>query len=261
MRKLRPDGFAAALIAALVVFGPSGSGRADSGDRDYLWKIVTLKCLRHLAKSEPPVPCDAIDTSQGWERGLALLKDHDGPGQMLAVPTHPVSGIEDAALLTPEEPNYFAMARMARPHVAFHLRRPLRPEAVAIVVNAQTTRSQDQLHLRLDCLAPSVAATLAASGADIASRWAPMTAPLQGRTFLARQLTPEEVAGASPFRWLADGVEGARADMAHWSIAMIDAGIAGRSGELLLAIKAEAPGAPDAEALVDHSCALAAASP
>lgn len=261
MRRRWLFGHATALAVVLLGLGLGEPALAQSGDRDYLWKIVTLKCLRHLAKSEPPVPCDAIDISQGWERGLALLKDHDGPGEMLALPTHPVSGIEDPALLTSEEPNYFAMARMARPNVAFHLRHALRPEVVAIAVNAQPNRSQDQLHLRLDCLDPKVVATLVAAGAEIDSHWAPMQTPLQGRLFMARKLSPTDLSRASPFRWLADGVEGARADMAHWSIAMIDAAIVGDAGEILLATKVDAPAALDAESLEDHGCSIATASP
>src|SRR5882724_7838154 len=91
-------------------------------DRNMLWNIVNLKCLRHLTKSEAPIPCDSVDISAGWDRGVALLKDMNGPGRMLAIPTHVVTGIEDPALLASDEPNYFAAAWAARANVQFHLR-------------------------------------------------------------------------------------------------------------------------------------------
>src|SRR5262249_38758343 len=83
-------------------------------DRNLLWNIVNFKCMRHLTKSEAPIPCDSVDVSAGWDRGVALLKDFDGSARMLAIPTHRVTGIDDSALLTPEEPNYFASAWAAR---------------------------------------------------------------------------------------------------------------------------------------------------
>jgi hypothetical protein len=29
-------------------------------DRSLLWNIVNFKCLRHLTKSEAPIPCDSV---------------------------------------------------------------------------------------------------------------------------------------------------------------------------------------------------------
>src|SRR5271156_6876259 len=93
-------------IAALATFG----AQSAQADRDLLWNIVNFKCLRHLTKSEAPIPCDSVNVSTGWDRGVAYLKDFEGVARMLAIPTHRVTGIEDPVLLTPGEPNYFASA-------------------------------------------------------------------------------------------------------------------------------------------------------
>lgn len=249
-------GASAAFAVALAAFlcWTATDGRAQ--DRTNLWKLVAMKCLAHLSRAEAPIPCDAVDNSRGWDKGLAFLKDLSGAAQMLAIPTHPLSGIEDPALLTADEPNYFAMARPGRGNAVFHLRRPLKLEFIAIVANARANRAHDQFHLRIDCLNPVVVEALKTASAEIAASWAPMKTPLQGRIYWARKLSPDEVSGASPVRLLADGVDGAKTDLSEWSIAMIDAAVEGDKGELLLAIKSDRE-AGDAEALEDHSCAIA----
>src|ERR1700734_3990318 len=100
-------------------------------DRNQLWMIVSFKCMRHLAKSEAPIPCDAIDTTLGWDRGVALLKDGVGKARMLAVPTHPISGIEDPAVFAEGEPNYFAVAWSEQYAFPVRLHAPPPPGAVA----------------------------------------------------------------------------------------------------------------------------------
>ena len=127
-------------IAALATFG----AQSAQADRDLLWNIVNFKCLRHLTKSEAPIPCDSIDVSKGWDNGAALLKDFHGVARMLAIPTHRVTGIEDPTLLAPDEFNYFTAAWAARANVEFRLKHALPREAVAITVNSMVARSQDQ---------------------------------------------------------------------------------------------------------------------
>ena len=110
--------FGAAMSTALAA-------EPAEADRSHLWKLITLKCVRHLSKAEAPIPCDSIDVSKGWDHGVALLKASVGRGRMLAVATHAVTGIEDPGLLSPAEPDYFAVAWGARSNVIFHLGRNL----------------------------------------------------------------------------------------------------------------------------------------
>jgi CDP-diacylglycerol pyrophosphatase len=127
-------------------------------DRNLLWNIVNFKCLRHLTKSEAPIPCDSVDVSTGWDRGVAYLKDFDGVARMLAIPTHRVTGIEDPVLLSPGERNYFASAWAGRADVESRLGKELPREAMAITVDSMASRNQDPLHLRIDCIDKDVAA-------------------------------------------------------------------------------------------------------
>lgn len=246
------------LILAIAALGMSAAQPAPA-DRNLLWNIVNFKCLRHLTKSEAPIPCDSVDVSNGWDRGVAFLKDFDGVGRMLAIPTHRVSGIEDSVLLTPEEPNYFASAWGARGTVELRLRQQLPREAVAITVNSMVSRSQDQLHLRIDCIDKDVAIALASYSGALDAQWRPMTIDLKGRRYWARKL--DKLSNVSPFQLLADGIDGAKTEMGLWSLAAVGANFSGKPGFILLADRAEPAGGGHAEDLQDRDCAIARPKP
>jgi CDP-diacylglycerol pyrophosphatase len=247
-------------ISAIAALGVLAAQPAPT-DRNLLWSIVSFKCLRHLTKSEAPIPCDSVDVSKGWDRGVAFLKDFDGVGRMLAIPTHRVTGIEDSALLNPEEPNYFASAWGARGDVEFRLRRQLPREAVAITVNSMAARNQDQLHLRIDCIDKDVAAALASYSGALDTQWRPMTVDLKGRRYWARTLASDDLSDVSPFLLLANGIDGAKTEMGLWSLAAVGASFSRKPGFILLADRAEATGGGHADDLQDRDCAIARSKP
>ena len=245
------------VIAVLATF----AAQPAQADRNLLWNIVNLKCLRHLAKAEAPIPCDSIDVSKGWDNGAALLKDFHGVARMLAIPTHRVAGIEDPALLAPDEFNYFMAAWTARTNVEFRLKHALPREAVAITVNSMVARDQDQLHLQIDCLDKDVAAALASYSDALDAQWRPMTVELKGRRYWARKLDSEDLSDVSPFQLLAEGIDGARTEMGLWSLAAVGAVFSGKPGFILLADRADQTASGRAEVLQDHDCAIAGAKP
>jgi CDP-diacylglycerol pyrophosphatase len=251
--RVAPNWFWIAALATLAAF----TAQPACADRNTLWNVVTLKCLRHLSKSEAPIPCDSVDVSAGWDRGVALLKDATGAGRMLAIPTRVVTGIEDPALLAPDEPNYFALAWSARTNLAFHLRKALPREAIAITVDSMASRDQDQLHLRVDCVDKDVSAALA-SGADaFDTKWRPMTVAPKGRPYWIRRLDSDDFADQSPFRMLANEIDGAKAEMGRWSLAAIGANFAGKPGFILLADRGDAAETSHIDDLQDRDCAIA----
>jgi CDP-diacylglycerol pyrophosphatase len=244
-----------AVAASLLAAQPAHA------DRSLLWNVVTFKCLRHLTKSEAPIPCDSVDVADGWDHGVAYLKDSEGVVRMLAIPTHRVSGIDDASLLTAEEPNYFASAWAGRALVEHRLGRDLPREDFAVTVDSARTSGQDQLFLRIDCVDRDIAASLASYSARLETRWRVMTTDINGRPYWARKLDSTDLSDVSPFRLLADGIDGARGEMGLWSLAAVGADFDGRPGFILLAERAE----PGAEAhppgLQDPSCAIARSRP
>lgn len=244
-------------VAVAAAF-PAFAGESAQPDRNALWNIINLKCLRHLTKSEAPIPCDSVDVSPGWDRGLALLKDRIGRARMLAVPTRIVTGIEDPAVLSPDQPNYFAAAWGVRSSLDWRLGHKLPPEAIVIAVDSKPARDQDELHFAIDCLDKDVAATLAANASSLDDRWSRMSVPLKGRIYWARRLEPGDISGMSPFRLLADGLDGAKSDMGSWSLAVTQADVSGRPGLILLADRADASAGGRSSDLQDPACAIAA---
>jgi CDP-diacylglycerol pyrophosphatase len=241
-------------IAALAVL----AAQPALADRNLLWNIVNFKCLRHLTKSEAPIPCDSVDVSAGWDRGVALLKDSEGVARMLAIPTRQVNGIEDPALQTPEEPNYFALAWAAgRSAVEWRLRRHLPRDAIAITVDSMPASNQDQLYLRIDCIDKDVAASLASYSGALDTEWRTMTVDLKGRRYWVRKLESNDLSGVSPFQLLADGISGAKTEMGFWSLAVVGADFSGGPGFILLADHAEPTAGGHPEDLQDRDCAIA----
>jgi CDP-diacylglycerol pyrophosphatase len=198
-----------------------------------------------------------VDLTGGVDRGFALLKDLVGVAQMLAIPTRQLSGIEDPALLAPDAAPYFADAWAGRVRVEARLGQSLPREAVAVAVNSMVSRSQDELHLHIDCADKDVAAALEAYSPSLDDQWRPMTVALKGRHYWARRLDSADLTDASPFRLLADGIAGARQEMGLWSLAAVGAEFSGRPGFILLADHAELTAGGHAEDLQDHTCQIA----
>ena len=241
-------------VVALAGFLAAGPARAD---RDTLWHLVHDLCAPHQQAGEAPKPCDVVDLSNGEDRGVALLKDREGIAQYLAIPTRKIPGIEDPFILSPDAPNYFAFAWGNRGRLDAKVGAALPREAVAIAVNSALARSQDQLHLHLDCVRPDVMAALAADAKTFDDTWRAMAEPLNGRVYFARRLLSADLTDAKPFELLASGVEGAKDHMNYETLAVVGATFDGKPGFVLLADHAELAAGGHAEDIEDHACAVA----
>jgi CDP-diacylglycerol pyrophosphatase len=180
---------------------------------------------------------------------------------MLAIPTRRISGIEDPQMLAPDAPPVFADGWKAKAMVEARLDHPLPRQAVALALNSQWARSQDQLHVHVDCVAKPVAAALADYGPALDENWRAMTVPLAGRVYFARRLDSADLADADPIRLLADGLEGAKANLGAYSLAVVGATFHGKPGFILLADSSSLEGGGHAEDIQDHNCAIAHLAP
>lgn len=220
-----------------------------------LWRIVHDQCVVHQRQTHAPAPCLAVDLSGGEADGYALLKDRDGVAQVLLLPTARITGIEDPRWLAPGRPDYFALAWAARNEVESRLPHRVPDEDLSIAVNSIYGRSQDQLHLHIDCLSPAAAAALAQARLD--DRWRPLM--VGARRYLARHVA--DLRGPDdPVRLLARTEPGARALMGAWTLA---AAPAPQGGFTVLADRAD-PAHGDfasAEMIQDHACRLAVSPP
>jgi CDP-diacylglycerol pyrophosphatase len=204
-----------------------------------------------------PAPCALVDVHAG---GYAVLKDLEGATQYLLIPTVRVTGIEDPQLLRPGAPNYFAAAWRERAYTERAAGRSLPRDALSLAVNSPFSRSQNQLHIHIDCLRPDVRAVLRRRQGAVGDRWAPLGETLARHRYWAMRVVADALGGADPFQLLAAEKPGARAAMGRQTMVVAGAQLAdGRPGFILLNDQAD-PARGDragGEELQDHSCALA----
>jgi CDP-diacylglycerol pyrophosphatase len=225
-----------------------------------LWKIVSGACVPHQLDGSGGAPCTLVDLAGGY----AVLKDRVGATQFLLIPTARVGGIESPEILAPGAPDYWEDAWQARRFVSERAGRMLGRDEIGLAINSVSGRSQNQLHIHVDCMRPDVRDALHADLDAISDVWRPLPAAVAGHVYLARRLAQPDLANADPFRVLAEGVPEAGADMAHETLVVTGAVFpGGQDGFVLLADRAD-PATGDTgsgEELLDHSCSLAHTGP
>lgn len=239
---------AGVLVSASSVFG-IGEARADP---NALWDIVSGRCVPDQRQHGDPAPCASVDLGGGW----AVLKDLVGARQFLLIPTARVAGIESPELLAPDAPNYFAAAWRARSFVDERAGFTLPRDWVSLAINSEDARTQNQLHIHVDCVRLDVLDALARHAGDIGPTWAPFPVPLAGHGYSAIAVDGEDLDAVNPFQLLADGIPGAREDMGSQTLVVVGAYLSGgRPGFVILAdhVDVAAGDAAGGEALQDHA--------
>ena len=217
-------------------------------------------CVPNEEQRGSPLPCAQVELRGGAADGYAVLKDLVGATQYLLIPPTRITGIDDPALLRPGAANYFAFAWAARGFTERAAGRMLPRDSLSLAINSRYARSQNQLHIHIDCIRPQVRAALRREASAIGARWAPLGEPLVGHRYWATRVAGEALDGADPFRLLAAGRPGAAAAMARQTLVVAGAVFAdGRPGFILLNDEASLArhDRGGGEELQDHSCALA----
>jgi CDP-diacylglycerol pyrophosphatase len=240
---------AVACLAVLAV------ARGMAADPNALWHIVGEQCVPDEKLHQSPRPCEMVDLAGGY----AVLKDIVGNTQFLLIPTTRVSGIESPQVLQPDAPNYWQAAWQARRYVDERAHRDLPRDAIGLAINSIDGRTQNQLHIHVDCMRLDVIAALRDHAGAIASQWTKFPVPLVDHDYLAMRLPQADLTGVKPFVLLADGVPGARGDMGLFTLVVVGDTYQGKDGFVLLAGHAN-PATRNwgsGEELQDHACAAA----
>ena len=238
--------------AGLVVVASYVNVGTAAADPNALWDIVNGKCVPDQIQNGDPAPCAAVDL----DAGSAVLKDLVGPNQFLLIPTARVTGIESPELLAPDAPNYFAAAWRARSFVDERAGWTLPRDWISLAINSEDARTQDQLHIHVDCLRRDVWVALQEHGAQIGPLWAPLPVALVGDHYSAMFVSGDDLDAVNPFALLADGIGGARADMGKQTLVVVGAhGVDGRPGFVILADRVDVASGDTAggEVLQDHA--------
>lgn len=236
-----------AVAAMLTVLGLAAGTPVAAADANALWDIVNGQCVPDQRTHDDPAPCALVDL----EGGYAVLKDIVGATQFLLIPTERIPGIESPPIVAADAPNYFADAWRARIFVEQRAGRGLPRDEMSLAVNSATARSQNQLHIHIDCVRADVRQALAAHADAIGPTWAAMPVPLAGQSYRAMAVPGEELTAVNPFGLLADALT-ARQTMASQSLVVVGAtDVDGRPGFVLLAGNAR-EGSGHGEDLQDH---------
>jgi len=233
------------VIAAFAAITLAGCAEHHVENPNVLWNIVHDKCVPAAESGKGPGDCTKVDLAGHG----AVLKDRDGAYQYLLIPTNRVTGIEDPLVLAPDAPNWFAEAWDARNYLEATVGHDVPRDAISLAINSTRARSQNQLHIHIDCLTPRVRDALRANPPS--ENWEIYPTELSDDTYYARRLQGAELR-ENPFPLVADAVPGARADMGDQTIAVVGASFPSGPGFVLLA---QAPGGSGhAEALQDQAC-------
>jgi CDP-diacylglycerol pyrophosphatase len=238
-------------VAVIVAAGGASAAHANA-DPNALWTIVHDQCVPDQEASGDPAPCSLVDLDAGERRGYAVLKDLVGATQFLVIPTERILGIESPALLEPDAANYFAAAWDASSFVDARAGIDIPRDWMSLAVNSAVARTQNQLHIHIDCVRADVRDAVSRHIADLGPDWAPFPEPLTGHPYLAMAVEGETLAGTNPVQLLAKRVD----DMGLETLVVVGTYLgAGQPGFVLLAGQAEpAAGIPGAgEELQDHT--------
>jgi CDP-diacylglycerol pyrophosphatase len=209
----------AGLCAVGLVAAPTLTAPTAAADPNALWTIVDGKCVPDQQRSGDPAPCALVDPDAGGTGGYAVLKDLVGKTQFLVIPTDRIAGIESPEVLAPNATNYFEAAWRARTFVEQRAGQSISRDWMGLTVNSAQARTQNQLHVHVDCVRADVRDALARHPAG--PTWAPFPEPLAGQTYDAMTVIGDDLDAVNPFVALADGIPGARTDMGVRTLAAV----------------------------------------
>jgi len=245
-------------IIAPIIFVQSSHANA-------LWNIVQ-QCEVNLSAHKPPTPCVSIEMTPGRSGGVAVLKDKVGNTQYLVLPTAKITGIESPVLWSTGATNYFARAWDTTVLIDQRVDYTLPPTDFALAVNSISGRTQNQLHIHVDCIQPAVKAALMAEAPEVKTEWHALSVTLHGHQYRAIWLPGTVLGQRNPFQILASSLPDPVGEMASHTLVLVGGERNGEPGFILLDGKANpvavliAPliklGSGSGEELEDHNCQI-----
>ncbi len=239
-------------IAILVVgLGVTAKLLIGNRDPDALWKIVHGRCVPDQAHQGDPEPCISVDLKERW----AVFKDARGKAQLLLIPTDRVTGIEDPRILASDAPNYWQAAWEARRLVGRLAPRDLSDDEIAFAINSKVARSQEQLHIHIDCIRPDVHDALEALRGKIGPQW--IQTEIIRQRYRIRQLDAGELRSQNLFALVAGQLAPGQG-MENVTIVLASTIPVNRKSRFDLLVGRAGDGGNDGggEDLEDHTCAI-----
>jgi CDP-diacylglycerol pyrophosphatase len=250
-RGMRLKPFARTMRFALLLLGAGMAGcdeasAFDLSDRTALWRVVNDLCRPMQQAFKLPLPCLKVDMAGGF----AVLRAPGNKTRILIVPTAKIDGIESPAVLGDPMTKFWSEAWSERNRVADSAHRPLEWNDIGMAVNSRRGRSQDQLHIHVDCVDRRLKLALASRASRLSSKWSSLDPGPWGGRYRVKEIDAAGV-DRNIFKLVADEIPGAKSSMARQSIAVV--GFIAPNGDRGFAVLATADGG-HAEELLDHDC-------
>jgi CDP-diacylglycerol pyrophosphatase len=254
--KILGHGVAACLGLALTFL----TGAALKADPNALWQKVHDECVPNQQASGNPAPCSEVSLSEGVERGFAVFKDESvrKPHSYLLIPTRRITGIEDKELFEPGAQNYFEAAWGGRSFVSESVKVHLTRDMIGLAVNSLHDRSQNQLHIHIDCVRPEIREILRDNDEMLTATWSNFYLPPPDHPYMAMKIEAEGLDGINPFQLLAEGLPDTKEHFDLETLVLIGAEFKdGKSGFYLLSSRHTDQFRAHGEDLLDPLCKLA----
>jgi CDP-diacylglycerol pyrophosphatase len=237
--------------AVTVVFTATACARLATVDSNALWKIVDIRCVPSQQSTGTPGQCVVVDL----EKRYVILKDIVGRSQHLLIPTDRITGIESPLVLAPHAKDYWVDAWNSRQYVENAVKRTLPDNQLGLEINSPYRRSQNQLHIHIDCMRADVSEALARHAKDTPDEWRRDT--LDGNWYRVMRVS-SLAAAKNPFRIVARDNPDTVA-MSRQTILVTGAGpSASEDGWLIVNSDIDIKnGSGTAEGLLDHACRVA----
>jgi CDP-diacylglycerol pyrophosphatase len=240
------------LFSAIVLVGAMGT--VVAAERGLLWSVVQV-CVTNHQLTGASFPCLDVNTDQGLAKGFATIRAPLARTHIIVSPTVRIIGIEAPELQSPDAANYFQYAWEARSHVIAAAEHPLKDADIGMAINSRPGRSQDQLHIHVDCLRRRYAQQLHLHDSAVRSdRWSRLPFAFRGRYYWALLLNAADLSRTNIFRTAATLLQTSPGRMEDMTLVVVPRL---GTGFYLLADQ-YAPGAMGkghGEFLLDHSCA------
>ena len=246
-------------LALMLPVMAAGAAQAAE-DRQSLWRIVRT-CASAYRLAGISFPCLKVDLPGGAaERGYAVLRPLKSDDLILS-PTRQTVGVEDPFLQSADAPNYFAAAWHARSFLKGLDGNPPPRDQVALIVNSQGSRSQDQLHIHIGCLRLDARRFLAAAAQRLPlNEWTRVGPIVPGQVYFGERVKETDFEQLNPFRIAAHGFVGAAENTGRLMVVAVGARVRDADDLLIVAFFEGVSGSlrhSGAELLLDRDCTAA----
>lgn len=229
---------------------PTAPHRFEISDsQNALWRLIN-QCVSSRKAGKGTSPCVALQPDFG------ILEDRKCSHHFLLIPTHKVTGIEDPALLLKNAPNYFESALRDGPGIIQRkLNKTFPLDGIGFAINSADSRTQEQLHIHMDCIDPTVRADLKKHASEISTSWSHKPIHLNGADYRIRRVEGDRLP-SDPFVLLANDLGISKQElMRHHSLAAVGAVFPdGKKGFYILDSKNGEGNGGHGEDLLDSSC-------